>query len=416
MSHRRLTASGLALAALCPASHALPAVEHEETDAMRAGTGRHAYLSAVAHAIGAGTGLASEGLALARTAALEDVPTDAPWRGTCEAIDLEDLFAGLAQRADGTASPVTFVETDLAHAWVPSTDTAAALGVAAHRAYADAEGLAGTLDWLAHHADGGLTVLDFKGTRRNAPAREHLQLALYALQVARARGLDTVHVALCYIDEEGGLIWDRATLDAWDLDAAAARLREIHAAVTAARDATPAPTRAGEHCGECPCVRVCPAMVALVRELVAEGAPTPDRLALLSDEDAGAAWERLEIAETAFGAARRALRARAEIRGLPLPGGAQLVPVESVRRSIVLDAALPVLRERFGEQVDAAIERSLTAEAVGKLARQLAPGKGQKRAVEEVWSALAGAGAVKSARLIQLRVKKGAARAEEGIE
>lgn len=406
MSPRRLTASGLALAALCPATHALPSVEHTETDAMRAGTGRHAYLSAVAHAIGAGTGLHPEGLAIARTEALADVPADAPWRATCEAIDLDAIFAELG---DAAGSPVTFVETDLAHAWDPATDTATTVGAVTHRAYADADGLVGTLDWLVTHADGSVTVLDFKGQRRNAPAREHLQLALYGLQVARTRGLDAVHVALCYLDEEGTHAWDRATLDGWDLDAAAARLRGIHAAVVAARAATweTLPTRVGEHCGDCTCVRVCPAMVTLVRELVANGAPTPERLALLSDDDAGAAWVRLDALDTALAAARRALRARAEMAGLPLPDGQRLVPTEMTRRALVLDKALPVLRERFGAQVDSLIEQSLASGAVAKLARQLAPGRGVKKVEEELWGQLASVGAVKSSGYVQLKVRKG---------
>lgn len=405
MNHRRLTASGLALAALCPATHALPSVESVESDAMRAGTGRHAYLAAVARALPeAMTAEPEAALDTARTDALATVPADAPWRATCEAIDIEGLFAEL-----GRESAVALVEADLAHAWDPSTDTARPVDAVTHRAYADAEGLVGTLDWLVTHADGTVTVLDFKGVRRGAPAREHLQLALYALQVARARGLDSVHVALCYIDEEGALTWDRATLDAWDLDAAADRLLLIHATVTAARAASwdALPTRVGEHCGDCTCVRVCPAMVTLVRELVVAGAPSPDRLALLSDDDAGAAWVRLDALETALDAARRALRARAEIRGLPLPDGQQLVPVESERRSVVLDKALPLLRERFGAQADAAIEQSMTAASVSKLARQLAPGKGVQKVIDELWGQLAGVGAVRSSRFVQLRVRKG---------
>jgi hypothetical protein len=45
---RRLTASGLRLAALCAAASALPADDAESTDAQAAGTGRHAFLDALA--------------------------------------------------------------------------------------------------------------------------------------------------------------------------------------------------------------------------------------------------------------------------------------------------------------------------------------------------------------------------------
>ena len=57
-------------------------------------------------------------------------------------------------------------------------------------------------------------------------------------------------------------------------------------------------------------------------------------------------------------------------------------------------------------QVNAFIERSLTNEAVTKLAKQLAAGKGQKKALDGLWSELEGAGAVKRGAFVQLRVKK----------
>jgi hypothetical protein len=112
------------------------------------------------------------------------------------------------------------------------------------------------------------------------------------------------------------------------------------------------------------------------------------------------------VLEELVAAMKASLRARAEVKGLPLPGGDQLVPVEVLRRSVVIEKALPILRERFGDQVDALVERSLSADAVGKLARQVAPGKGQKKAVEELWGALAEAGAMKRSTHTQLRVKK----------
>jgi mono/diheme cytochrome c family protein len=58
-------------------------------------------------------------------------------------------------------------------------------------------------------------------------------------------------------------------------------------------------------------------------------------------------------------------------------------------------------------QVDSLVERSLRTDAVAKLARQLAPGKGVKKVEDELWGQLAGAGAVRSSRFVQLRVRKG---------
>ena len=411
MSHRRLTASGLERADRCPASFALPAVEDRETDAMRAGTGRHAYLDAVA------AHLPSDA---ARELALATVPADAPWREQCEAIDLEELLTA-------TGADTGRIETGLSHAWDPVSDTAVALDVATHRAYADAAGIPGTLDWLVTGTSGRVRVVDFKGSQPTTRAADNGQLALYALQVARARGLSEVDVQLVYLAEDGSVRTDEATLDAWDLDAAAARLRATWQRVQDAREALSvggAPRmRVGDHCGDCPAMRVCPAMTALVRELndsAVNAELIPDAwkagaaasLAQLSDEAAGEAWVRVELLGELVSAMRASLKARAERAGLPLPGGAMLVPVESRRRTLDVTLALPVLRARFGAQADAAVEQSLSIAAVEKLARQLAPGRGQKKAVEGVVEELRAARAVRESTFVQLRVRKAKASAE----
>jgi len=159
-------------------------------------------------------------------------------------------------------------------------------------------------------------------------------------------------------------------------------------------------------------MRVCPAQVTLVRALaseVAAGGAVEDiagGLARLSDADAGRAWDRLQQAEAALKTIRASLTARAGLRGLPLPDGSHLTPVDTTRRTVDVERALPVLRARFGDQADAAVERSLAIGDVERLARQLAPGKGQKRAVEAVVAELAAAGAVRESRFVQLRVRK----------
>lgn len=422
-AHRRLTASGLERAEQCPASFALPAVEDRETDAMRAGTGRHAYLDAVAAAMSdPDVALGSD---VARERALATIPSDAPWREQCEAIDLNALF-----EATGAYNE-TNVETGLSHAWDPVADTAVALDVAAHRAYPDAAGIPGTLDWLVTSPrDGRVRVVDFKGSQPTTRAAENEQLALYALQVARARGLAEVDVQLVYLGEDGSVRTDDATLDAWDLDAAAARLRGIWQRVQDARavvEVGGAPRmRVGDHCGDCPAMRVCPAMTALVRELTVSAPRTAapeaeveawkagaaSSLAQLSDEAAGEAWLRVELLGDLVAAMRASLKARAERAGLPLPGGAMLVPVESRRRTVEVALALPVLRARFGAQADAAVEQSLSIAAVEKLARQLAPGRGQRKAVEALVEELRAARAVRESTFVQLRVRKAKASAE----
>ena len=120
----------------------------------------------------------------------------------------------------------------------------------------------------------------------------------------------------------------------------------------------------------------------------------------------GRAWALSKALEEQVERVRAVLRERALVRGLQLPDGERLVPVETATRTLVFARAEAALRARFGDQVDAFIERSLTNEAVTKLAKQLAAGKGQKKALDGLWSELEGAGAVKRGAFVQLRVKK----------
>ena len=399
---RRLTASGLRLAALCAAAYALPADDAESTDAQAAGTGRHAYLDAIA--------VAYRGDAdAARATALATVPADAPHRATCESIDVAELLAM-------TGADVGTVEVGVQLDWDPWADDGGEhVSAAQHRAYrTDPSRIYGTSDWIVTAPDDSVVVIDFKGSERNDPAREHAQLAFYALAVARARGLATIGVALVYVHEDGALYADRAHLDEWDLSAHAAKLLDTWVRVTAARaemDAgRPVGTATGGHCARCPALRVCPAMVTLVRALASEAAQSVEDiaggLARLSDADAGRAWDRLQQAEAALKTIRASLTVRAGVRGLPLPDGSHLMPVDTTRRTVDVERALPVLRARFGDQADAAVERSLSIGDVERLARQLAPGKGQRKAVEAVVAELAAAGAVKTSSFVQLRVRK----------
>ncbi len=379
-----LTASRLELARRCLGSVVLPQVRGPSTDAQDAGTGRHAFLERAA--------------AVGREQALAEIPADAPWRSTCEALDLAELPAG---------------RYELAFAWDPATDTARELGVSLVRDYQGARDgeITGTADlvclptadrprWL---------VVDFKGREAVEPAAVNLQLGFYALCVARAQGLDELDVAIAYLGEEGTIRWDYATLGVFDLAGVAAECAMLAARVALALETQRAPTlRTGAHCGRCPALVTCPAQVTLALAVLREVTETPgvDALAQLSDHDAGAALVRLETAAALIGLQVAALRERAKLRGLPLPDGSQLVPVESTRRELVLDKALPVLRSRFGEQVDALVVRSLPVTAVTSLARQLAPGKGQRKTVDALFEELSAAAALKTSTYVQLRARK----------
>lgn len=378
------TASKLALLERCPAAAALPAVWTEASDDMRAGTARHRFLQR-AREIG-------------REEALAEVLADAPWRAQCEAFDLDELPAG---------------DHEIAYAYDVAADRARCLGPWLDRAYdVAATEVSGTADLVAPPGPDRARwlVVDFKGDEEVEPAAVNAQLGFFALCLARLHGVDEVDVAIGYLGHGAGAIrWDRATLGPFDLEAVAARLGAIAAGIDAARALVAAggvpDVSMGLHCRRCPALLACPAQVAAARALLSLP-PTNEALAQASAEDAGAAWVQVKVLGELADRMRAVLAARAEVAGLPLPDGARLVPVEVRRRALVLDKALPVLRARFGDQVEPFVERSLSSEVVARLARQLAPGgKGIKRATEDLWGALAAEGAVRASTHVQLRVK-----------
>lgn len=384
------TASKLELLERCPAAGALPAVWTEATDDMRAGTARHRFIQR-AREIG-------------REEALAEVPSDAPWRAQCEALELDELPAG---------------DHEIAYAYDVAHDTARCLGPWLDRAYdVWPTEISGTADLIAPPtADRPRwLVIDFKGEEEVEPAGVNLQLGFFALCLARLHGVDEVDVAIGYLRHGGGIRWDRATLGPFDIEAVADRLRGITAGIDAARAQLAPDVSMGLHCRRCPALIACPAQVAAARAFLADP-PTNEALAQASAEDAGAAWVQVKVLTELADRLRAVLAARAEVAGLPLPEGARLVPVETVRRTLLIEKAEPVLRARFGAQLDELIERSLSSEVVGRLSRQLAPGAGVKKAAEALWGELAAAGAVRRNTFVQLRVKKsGAPAAQEGTE
>lgn len=375
------TASKLDLLERCPAAGALPSIWQESTDDQVAGTGRHRYLQRAGE--------------LGRDAALAEVPADAPWRSQVVGIDVAELPPG---------------RYEIAYAYDTATDTARLLGQWIDRAYqTTATEVSGTLDLVAD-VDGRTLVVDFKGFEEVDAASSNLQLGFYALCVARTEGLDEIDVAIVYVGHSGDLRWDRATLGAFELEAVAGRVRSLVERITAARRLVVAGQlpdfSTGLHCKRCPSLPLCPAQTAAVRALLSDP-PAPETLALLSDEDAGLAWTRLAVADAFIDQAKASLRARAELRGLPLPDGQRLMPVLMPSRKIVdLDGMLAILRTKFGAQVDALVERSLTFESIAGLVRQVAPGKGQKKTLDALREELEAAKVMKSTSFTQFRVKK----------
>lgn len=382
-----VTGSKLELFERCAAAGALPAVWTETTDDQAAGHARHRFLER-APAVG-------------RDAALAEV--EECYRAQCEGIDVDEVPEGVAE---------------LAFAYDVETDRARVLGQWLGRAYeVTATEVSGTADLVCAPSASlpRWLVVDWKGDEEVPPAATNVQLGFYALAVARVNEVDEVDVAIGYIGHDGTIRWDRATLGPFELEAAAARVREVFARVAAARalvasGRTPDVSK-GMHCRRCPAMAACPAMTSLARELVRDvEVRTVEQevsaVVQLTDAQAGEVWVRLKLARELLDGVEASLRARAEVRGLPLPDGSRLMPIEVPQRTITMAKALPVLLAKFGPQAEEAVERSLSMGAITKLARQTAPGKGQKKALLALLEELRAAGGLRESKFTQLRVRK----------
>lgn len=418
--YRRLSASVLDVAARCPGSCALPEVDVESSPDQVAGTRRHKVLDDFAAAWSrhgdADRAAADVLLALKGDDTQEgeededeeDEETKAAsaWLETMHRLDMPQQLTSRGRVA-------IRVETGLSFGLNLQTGEVVDLGRVDGRAYTrDAGWICGTCDWLLHFADGGPPVLvDFKGSRRATPARDNLQTAFYAGCIASLRGYRAVDIELRYIEPDGSVYVDSARCDDWWLDGGIGRVIEVGRAVEAARAAARAgeipPIQAGTHCRDCASLRVCPAQTKALASLVAAG----DDISVLglSPAAAGQAWVKIESLLELLKRLKSALRERAITDdGLPLGEGERLAVISSTRRKIIVEKAIPLLRDRFGSRAESIFEITLKSAKVDRLAVEIVREKGGKvgAAKAELWAGLAREGAVRESVYKQLRVKK----------
>ena len=339
------TASSLERALACPISETLPRVSFS-TPVMSRGTALHEHM----RRIGGGVPL-SESLA--------QVPEE--WREDAERIDLD-------------AYPISPDATyEVTVAWDYVTGEGRILGVDLGRDYSGARPTeyVGTAD-LVIAVGGPALVADYKSARQGKthPSR-NAQLAMLALAVRSIAQVETVDVALYYLD---GTRPDTATLDALDLDLFAASLQELAERYGRGDlgEANP-----GGWCHYCPAKGACPAQrqaLALVESGTLVEPLTVERVA--------AAWHRIRAIEGALEEAKRVCQDYASTYPVDLGDGTELREVEEARDSIDGEAAWPVLVGVLGEDgARLACPVSTTKSAIAKAAKATAP-KGQAATAE----------------------------------
>ncbi len=269
---------------------------------------------------------------------------------------------------------------------------------AKHRDYTAApEGyVPGTADVVAVVDEETIAVTDWKtgNTMPTDPERSP-QLRFHALAQALVHKATAVDAQIGYVSPDGEIHASSFRFEAKDLARMAAGFRDLINRVNAARYAAPnaqanaqPPLVVGGHCVYCPAFSHCPAQAGAAQALLEF---KDDEL---TDKNIGEAWRRLQAVEAATKKVRAALAGYLEIKESPiaLGGGAELKLIEASRESIILDIAMPILRDTFGDAADEAV--SLTKKGVERLAASHA---------KQVLATLRDAGATKTTYSKSLR-------------
>lgn len=285
------------------------------------------------------------------------------------------------------------VRAEVALAYDVATDTGRELGQGTDRAYQSLgpSEIPGTADVLAVVTD-AVVIADAKGWEDVEPADRNVQIACLALAAARTYDRDEAIVAIIYLRGERRFM-DHARLDAFEIDAFAARLRDLVQRVARQKDRVASghmpDVSEGPWCRYCPAMHACPAKVTLLRRLVS-GQET-DEIELmrpLSVETARLAYDRLKAARGLLKRIEAALYAFAAETPIPLDDGrffgkheklgneklngdtVHAVVAEKFGAAVALDAVvLSATKKRLGEAlkkagvpVIAAAERNVLAE------------------------------------------------------
>lgn len=321
----------------------------------------------------------SEALPHANTSS-EDSDTGVDNHATAEAIVRSRQFEKLPRELLALIEPGAQLMPEHAVAYNLATDTARSLNVL-DREYDTAfppltdDEVPGTVDLLILTDSDSpmhpprLTVVDYKYRSDVGSPEENEQLMGYALAAARLFQTESVTVVVAYIDtdDEGNLVLLRPLvvrqLDGIDLDAFAAKLRDIVAAVRAQRAKAIPDVREGKGCRHCPALVHCPAKhTLLVRITTGQERDELEAMLPLTPATVALAYERWKHAEHLLKRIRGAIFAYASEIDVPLGNGRVLGRRTKLGPTALDgDVVYSIVREKYGQEVaDQAVTREAT--------------------------------------------------------
>lgn len=331
------SASSLARAAACAASHALPQVR-TTSQAAEDGKAIHAYLAEVA--------VNPAG----KSEALAQVPNRL--RSRCERIDLACVLDGLSN-----------IRSEVAYAYDCTRSTTRLVGINIDREYGelDENEIACTLDVDAMRSATPV-ALDWKTGLDVGEVKNNWQMRVQALALrgwhySQGHTVEAFETLIVYIDDAGATRIESHHFDDLDLDSHELELRTILSRVAQAKRVVALgripDVNVGDHCKYCPAMVHCQAHTALVRCLVPELASLESQLATLSDEAAGKAWQLAKQAGQLLTKIEHSLKLRAaQNGGLPLPNGKRLTIDERSREWLMTKPTLALLREHGASEAE----------------------------------------------------------------
>lgn len=383
----QLTASQIDRAHACPASFALPiAVLPPSTDASR-GTAIHRFLEV----------LVKQG----RTVALAEIPLDAPWRNTCEYLNIDEIIKDAKS-----------LSCEISIAYNPITGTARILGSQLGREYNINENeIAGTIDLLMEKIDGSVLIIDYKTGHVPIYAASSGQLSFFALAVARALNISEISAAIVQIYENGDFRYNEITLSSQALETISNTIVNTFNKISYARNQVTngqiPDVYVGEHCSYCPAFRSCPAHINLAKELISQHQTIASTINHLSPKEAGIVWDRLTYAKKVIEEIEESLKLLIDQQPIPLPDGEkEIARLESTRESIIGRAAVDILYEHLGELAQEIIEPSVSKTNLENIIKKNSSSSKEAQAsIREVMTSLRQLGAIKETPIVSYRAR-----------
>lgn len=328
----RISGSNFHRAAACPGSTVLPHFGSESGTPARRGTAIHKFLEDCINKN------RDEALRLCDPEVLD----------VCEVIDIGELPAG---NSDGWSAEVTF-----AYNWETGTSRVIGEGLGRDYSKLEPDEIAGTADVVGIVGD-KVMVYDYKTGRGHVdPAEASWQLRFLGLAAARAYGLTEASVGVIRLIDDVPT-YSHAHYDVFDLTMVQGKVRDVvEAALQAEKDLASGGTPklvTGSHCTYCPAVMSCRAVIGIIAAVAKDpGSLIFDPMTMvLTPEEAGLAWIKVEIALAGLKAAKENLKEIAMSIPLPLPNGKVIAAVETNREYIDAEITEKIMTEVYGPKI-----------------------------------------------------------------